>query len=349
MKLLTVTRLRALRTCLRLHELRYEVGIIPVEEALELLLGTAAHAALEARFLGLRAGHSPEICERLILAALSECELEPYEHARVTAMAVGYHWRWVIDFEEWDVLGVEVEYRAPLVNPATKRPSKAWHLGGKIDLIIRERRSGRVLNAEHKTSSADISPGSFYWRARVMDSQLSMYTDGARTLGHDVAGSVFDVLGKPDLRPKLATPEESRRYTKGKRCKDCREQEKQCLSCYATEPARLDARQRLEDETVAEFGQRVAVELAENPERYYQRGEIARLGAELAAHRADVWADSRRVPPVGQAPRNPEACVRGRFTCGYLPLCAGEASIDDTSRFRRLENVHPELKESSNG
>lgn len=346
MKLLTVTRLRALRDCLRKHELRYEMGVVPAQDAEELRIGTVAHVALEARFLGMRAGFDPDKCERLMLAALDENAdmLDAFEHARVTSMVIGYHWRWVHDFDSWQVIEVEAEYRAPLTNPTTRARSKTWELGGKIDLVIRERRTARLMNVEHKTSGEDISPGSSYWRKRTVDSQLSMYSDGAARLGYDVAGTIFDVLGKPDLRPKLATPEESRRYTKGKRCKECREQEKQCLSCYATEPARLDARQRLADETVEEFGGRVTAELAEDPERYYQRGEVARLGAELTAHRADVWADSRRVPPVGQAPRNPEACVRGRMTCPYLPLCAGEASVEDTSRFRRLPNVHPELE-----
>ena len=40
-------------------------------------------------------------------------------------------------------------------------------------------------------------------RVLGMDSQISMYFDGAKALGHDVAGCIYDVIGKPKLRGKV--------------------------------------------------------------------------------------------------------------------------------------------------
>jgi hypothetical protein len=40
-----------------------------------------------------------------------------------------------------------------------------------------------VLVVEHKTSSEDVTPGSFYWSRLRMDGQVSVYFDGARALG----------------------------------------------------------------------------------------------------------------------------------------------------------------------
>jgi hypothetical protein len=47
-----------------------------------------------------------------------------------------------------------------------------------------------------------------------MDGQVSTYFDGAASLGLDVAGCIYDVIGKPGIRPLQATPVEARKYTK---------------------------------------------------------------------------------------------------------------------------------------
>jgi hypothetical protein len=78
-----------------------------------------------------------------------------------------------------------------------------------------------VYVLEHKTSSADTSPGSVYWERLALDSQVSIYVDGATMLGHEIAGCIYDVLKRPEHEQKLATPVESRRYTQGKGCAKC--------------------------------------------------------------------------------------------------------------------------------
>lgn len=325
-QLLTVTRYRTLLECARRHELRYELGIVPVVQAPELLFGSAGHVGLEARFNGIRSGFDEDrIVEEMWNAMQANPLPDPFERERVWQMVRGYHWRYIADMTEWEILAVEMEFRGALRNPATGRKSTLWNTGGKIDLIIRERRTGRVLNVEHKTSSADISPGSAYWQKRTLDPQISVYHDATLGMGLDVAGCIFDVLGKVDLRPKLATPVESRKYTK---------------------EGKLYANQRDADESVEEYGQRVAAALADDPLRYYQRGEIVRLEADMAKHRMNMWRTMKSVIRK-DAPMNSESCVRGKYACPYLPACAGQASLDDESRYRRMEDVHPELKETA--
>lgn len=330
MQLLTHSRLTTIRSCLERHRLRYVLGLVPQDVALELILGTLVHLGLEVRWRTFDIDAA--------LEAMTHGDIDPFERARAMQMVRAYHYRWAHDADEYDVLGVEEEFRAPLINPATGGRSKTWRLGGKLDVRVRERRGDRVLVVEHKTTAEDITQGSAYWRKRVLDSQISLYHDGARALGHDVAGCLYDVLGKPDLRPKLATPVESRRYTKGKRCKACKEQPVQCPTCFEAEPSRLDARQRLEDETVDEFADRVGAELADRPELYFARGEVARLGAQLDRHRLDVWNQAKRA--AGPVDRNPDACVRGRMVCPFLSVCCSEVSED---AFERTARIHPEL------
>lgn len=59
---------------------------------------------------------------------------------------------------------------------------------------------GRKFLVEHKTTSSDISPDSFYWKRLDLDQQVSWYVLAARSLGHAVDGVIYDVVRKPALR-----------------------------------------------------------------------------------------------------------------------------------------------------
>jgi hypothetical protein len=310
----------AARACLRLHELTYVQGwrAAPSPEA---AFGTLLHHGLESWWLAAQDGHDGDARLAAALDAVCQGEADPFDLARASALLVGYTARW--ESEPLDVLSVEAEFSTPLVNPATGAASKTWRLAGKIDAIVRDA-SGRVLIVEHKTSGEDISPGSDYWRRLAMNAQVSVYYDGARSLGFDVEGCLYDVIGKPKLRPKLATPEESRRYTKS---------------------GALDSRQRTTDETPDEFAARLGEEIAANPDEYFRRGDVPRTERDLEEARADAWQTALLIHGVersGHAPRNPDACLRYGRTCAFLDVCAGQAAID-SGRFVRLETPHPEL------
>jgi PD-(D/E)XK nuclease superfamily len=313
MQLMTNSRLRAARACLRLHFFMYELGYRPIAESAALMFGTAAHAALEKRFL---------LLMDLLSAPSATFNLDPFEEMRLRVVLAGYDARWHDDAERYEVLDVERRFEAPLRRPVTLRRSTTWRIAGKVDAIVRERESGRVLVVEHKTASGDVGTGSLYWQRLRMDSQISIYLDGARAIGYDPAGVLYDVLGKPDIRPLKATPTEARKYTK---------------------TGALYANQREQDETPEEFGERCAAAIGENPDRYYQRAEMVRIGGELDAFREDLW-DAALLISSKRHPRNPDACLRYGGACPYLPVCGGEASLTDPTRYR-LTPIHPELEQ----
>src|SRR5690606_28569274 len=143
--LLSISRMKSARACLRHHKHRYLDRVRPVEDADTLRFGTLFHAGLEAWWLAAQAGE-PRL--EAALAAV-EGEADPYDRARARALLVGYDARWCL--VPMEVLGVEVEFKMPLVNPATGRTSPLWTMGGKVDAIIRDE-LGRVLVVEHKTS-----------------------------------------------------------------------------------------------------------------------------------------------------------------------------------------------------
>lgn len=320
--LLTTSRLKTARRCAREHDLRYNQGITSAEDAAALRIGTGVHLVLEAWWQAER-----DVRLQSALDALASYEwADEYERVRAEALIVGYHTRWDDASDAYDVLGVEAQFRAPLKNPETGGTSRTWELAGKIDVIVRERATGRVLVVEHKTTSEDCSPGSDYLKRLVLDGQVSMYFVGAETVvGAPVDGCLYDVIRKPGLRPYKATPEDQRKYTKA---------------------GALYANQRAEDETPDEFRARLFEAIAEDPVKYYARAEVVRLDGEVGEALFDVWQTARAMRDNelrGFHPRNPDACVRYGRTCEFWPVCAGQASIDDEHLYRRLDDVHPEL------
>lgn len=317
---LTVSQMRTFRRCPREHHYRYDLGYKSCSENENARFGSLVHEGLEAWWLAINTDAAAALANAL--AAVAHCE-DPFERARAEDMLVAYHARWAN--EPLEMLHVEAEFSAPLENPDTGAPSRTFRLGGKLDVLVRHRVTQRVFIVEHKTSGEDLSPGSDYWRRLRLDAQISTYLDGGRQYAAQIDGVIYDVLGKPGIRPLKATPVESRKYTKQRF---------------------LYANQRAEDETLDEFRIRFREHLAENPDRYLARTTVVRLEKEVRDAASDVWATAaliREARNEGRHPRNPDACSRYGSQCPFWSVCGGEASLDDETRFRRVDNVHEEL------
>lgn len=316
-RLLTISEGRCFQSCPRKHHYSYGLGVRPVESASTLRFGSLIHTGLEAWWKS--QGNPLEDA----LAAVRNEEADPFSLVTSEEMLALYDARW--GAENYEVLAVEVQFQTELRSPSTGAASRTWNLGGKIDAVCRDLNTGRVLIVEHKTSSEDITPGSGYWKKLRLDNQVSTYFVGARSLGFDAEACLYDVLLKPGLRPKKATAEADRKYTKD---------------------GKLYATQRLEDETAEEFRLRLREELASNPDRYLVRGEVVRLEEEGRDAAYDMWQVAQLIREGDRAhryPRNPGNCEAYHRICDYFDVCTGAASLDDPSRFRRVETAHEEL------
>lgn len=281
--------------------------------------------------------------------ALAERNVEAVERAKLQVLLTGYHLRWADEAACYEVLGVELQFEGPLVNPVTKAESRTWRLAGKLDVLVRDRRDGLVRVVEHKSSSEDVSPGSDYWRRLKMDGQVSVYFEGGRLLGHEVYAVLYDVVGK--LRHELnAVPvvdEHGNKVVldaKGERVRTAQGKWRQTGD--TAQGYVLQTR----PETLEEFQTRIASVVAETPERFFTRGEVHRLEQELADGLTDVWqlAQSLRDEERSERyPRNPDACVQPGRTCPFFAACAGEASLEDQRLYVRNDDVHPELSEAA--
>jgi hypothetical protein len=113
-----------------------------------------------------------------------------------------------------------------------------------------------------------------------MGGQAAGYIRGAEALGYQARGR--DLRRGAQARPAPVQGDAGRgaKVHEGNGDKDGQ-------SCI--EPARLYANQRETDETVDEYRDRVRAAIAEDPERYYQRGLVVRLEAQLAEADAELW------------------------------------------------------------
>lgn len=318
-ELLTNSSAGAYRACQRLYQHRYELGYRPLGSARTLRFGSLIHLGLEVWWTGPDARLDRALAA---IAAHTDAEVDAYDLARARVMLAGYDARWAD--EPFEVVGVEVEFACALANPSTGRASRTFGLAGKMDALARDA-EGKLWIVEHKTSSENLTAGSEYWRRLQLDPQCSTYYEGARSLGHEPAGVLYDVLGKPGIRPAMATAPEARKYTK-------------LGVIYAT--------QRETDETPAEYEARLMAHVAERPDRYYARGIVVRLEEDErdAAHdRWQIAAGIRESRRAGRWPRNPDACSRYGRTCEFFDVCTRVASLDDPLRFERTERTHQEL------
>jgi len=178
---------------------------------------------------------------------------------------------------------------------------------------------------EHKTTSEDIEITSDYWLKLMLDGQISQYYLGAKSLGYEVTECLYDVIRKPSMRPYSATPEESRKYKKDG-------------TLYETQHAF--------DESVEDWGKRLAEDIEKRPDRYFARKPIPRAQNDLEDYLFDMWDVGRSIADAERLkrfPRNPNSCI-GFGTCEYFGVCTGTQSIDDPELFETLDTPNPELK-----
>lgn len=333
LRVITNSEMATFRRCQREHKLAYVDGYRSVEDADALRFGTLWHLGLEQLFLG----HG--------LAAAIEAATpgakDDFERAKLRVLLTGYEARWSGD-NGHDVEGVEEVFYAPFTNPSTGAESKSFALGGKLDVRLRD---GFM---EHKTTSDDIGLGSIYWRVLTLDSQVSTYYAGAQALGTEPRRCIYDVVRKPRLQPKqvpllddcgqkfVLDADGNRVKTKdGKKWRE-------------TADTALGYRLVTRDETPEEYETRLLEDVMANPDSYYQRGEVVRLEDELREAAQDAWdvgqqmLEARR---AGRAPRNVQSCRRYNGTCTFFDHCSGVADITDTTRWVKVDNVHPELGE----
>jgi hypothetical protein len=187
--------------------------------------------------------------------------------------------------------------------------------GGKLDTICLTSLKGGHIIVESKTSGEDIQPGSFYWQKLQMDMQVGLYWLAVESLGMKPEYVLYNVIGKVMLRPKKAKTEE----------------------------------------TPEEFYDRIVDNIAENPDKYYQRGKVILTSKDLENVRNDIENTVRTIDfSFGETnskirnpcPRHTGNCYKFNRACDFFPVCNNETSLGNVERYRKIDpnNPHEELK-----
>lgn len=331
LKVLTNSRIKAFRRCQHEHFLMYEQGYRPIQDEDALIFGDLMHKALEVYWHGQG--------EENILATIANNARTPLDVVKASVLMMGYMARWEEEDAKIKVASPEKEFVTPLVNPETGRKSQTFERSGKIDVLLED------AYIEHKTTGSDIGVGTTYWKRLILDSQVSTYFAGAKAHGVDARRCIYDVIRKPGLRLKdIPLVEDGAKLVVDK--DNNRVRTKDGKKWRETADSELGYRLVTRPETLEEFEARLTEEVSGNPDKYYQRGDVVRLEQELLEADLDVWHLAQSMHENlsrGRHPKNPDACERyGRF-CGFFDACVGEASLDDTSRFIKSDNVNPEL------
>lgn len=258
--------------------------------------------------------------------------------ATARGLLAGYHQRWV--YETWQVEAVEHEFHIPIVNPATNRRTPLFTHAGKFDGLI-SREDGRYL-LEHKTCSEDLSPSSAYWKRLTIDTQISGYLLASWLSGQRLNGVLYDVIRKPEIRPKKLGLRETSdvRITSTYLSR--------LLSPATYQAFSLDSDRR---ETPEMFEARLVRDTLDRPDWYFGRSIICRLDKELLTYAHELWQsahDIRQAQRGGDLRRNDKACFAYFRPCEFLDLCAGH-DRPDSSRWKHLPTLHPELEDPTCG
>lgn len=253
--------------------------------------------------------------------------------AKCRGLMVGYDARW--SDQEWKPLQLEQIVVLPIVNPTTGRVSRTWRHAGKHDGIVIG--YGKTSLLEHKTTSDEIAdPSASYWRRLAIDGQVSHYVLQTWQSGVRLDSTLYDVIRKPQIRPKqIAAKERQQIILTGRYCGQ---------SVPAESLSRLG--EGAGDEDLALYELRLAAEVIADPTRYYQRRTVPRIDGELLEYAEELWTIGKEIQRAalhGLHFRNPDSCVTYGSPCEYLGICSGVETVEHNDRWERTPQIHQEL------
>lgn len=270
------------------------------------------------------------------LQAIDTSVCDPLIAVRVRGLMCGYNARW--NPADYKTIATEemLTARIPNATREGKRMSYSAKLtmAGKLDVIAE--RDGRRVLVDHKTTSQDIEdPNSPFWRQLAIENQVSHYLLLAWIGGQKFDECVWDVIRKPQTRPKKLSKTGrgiavANQFYCGRRLSE----------------QTLKELQTTETETLEMYEARLSLDCTvERPDHYFQRRTVPRLDHEIMEYAKELWQhtqdilhERKNTLPV----RNPGACMLYGTPCKFLGICSGHDE-PDSDRWTKKQNVHTEL------
>ncbi len=322
----SATEIHTFQRCERLHHYLYPLGYRPAERAHGLRFAALLHEGLYAWWAAPADDRLTPALERLGFASNEpQTRVDDLDWIRADELLRFYHTTW--NAEPLTVVATRLDFQTALVNPDTGEASSTVALCGRIPALAKDDQ-GRVWVVRHKTTAEADAP--LFWDHLTFDILGAVHLAGARALGFEPAGTLYDVIGKPRLAPLKATPEHLRRYRQ--------------------DNGALYAGQRDRDETPEAYRARYSNVLWRSERPICVRKAIPK-GDERAALR-DVWILAHRIYDArqraaegGWSLRNDGACLRwNHHLCAFFPVCSG-ADVIGAPAYHRTEAPMPHAME----
>jgi hypothetical protein len=174
--------------CPRAHYWQYEIGLRKASTSIALIIGSAWHRAMEARWKGAD-------YETAFSAALPPTEeIDVYAAATIAGLLSGYYKYWIEDAGIQMFTEVKFAYNL--------ESSRTFTVEGMIDRMG-DKSDGRKVLCEYKTTGDSVAPDSEYWLRLKFNSQIYQYWCAAKEMGWDIDEVIYDVTRKPSIRPKM--------------------------------------------------------------------------------------------------------------------------------------------------
>lgn len=291
-------------------------------------------------------GFLPEDLMEAVVRELNEIYKEAYdpekmelERTKLLYSLCGYRWRWQ-DLDE-QVMGREIHFELPLVNPKSGRALPNVKLQGCIDKIIMW--DGRPAIKEHKSTSKSIDSDSTYWGHLNLDTQTTLYLYAARELQR--AGElisfgikptdplintiIYDVWHKPTINPKKLTQAESKAFVESGEYTDRKfdvggSEGQLFINDQQTEvePGKKEGTFAIR-ETPDMYGARLLYDITERPDFYFNYKELSRTDQEMEKFECELLNIYRTIQHMIKDDNfyGNESQCEATFRCDYIDSC----------------------------
>jgi hypothetical protein len=191
---LSYSGIRTFCNCRRAYYWKYIKDIESIKRADYFSFGSMIHECLESFYK--KIDYNKLFLENYPEHSSDEKQAKYYGMG--IGMMQGYEAKYSDDLSLFDVIGTELEFEVPIINPATGRHSRKFTLRGKIDGIISL--NGKYWILEHKTAAkADTNYLDTLWH----DLQITLYAVAYEMMsGVKIEGILYNILKKTGLRLK---------------------------------------------------------------------------------------------------------------------------------------------------
>ncbi len=334
-EILTYSSLKTFRNCRRMYDIRNNRCLVPLEDESDAQnLGAIFHGCMERWYR--RDTNLPvertieEVLDYIDASYTNRLQDERQRKNRHLARAMFLAYVEKYPSEDFEVVAVEREFQAPIINPDTDCASRTFIMSGKVDAVIMK--DGRYYILEHKTASS-IDGG--YIERLPMDFQVTLYSDYIeRSMNIRIAGILYNVVAKAQIK-------------QGRGETEAEFEERRAALIAKSKTGKTSAKRQM-PESDAEFQERLSAKYREDGMFHRELLYISREQYDVL--HSEVWELTQQLLLARRTGRwymNTDYCFHYNRPCVYFPICRSGDNPNTVENLYRVAPPHPELSAAS--